>query len=156
LLLLPVGGKYYTHLNGANSTNALLLFEQMLKELGIPIDIAHTEAHVPSFMEKWVFYQVTRLEGEVKEEVMGEDKEEAAKLTNGTETPDKKEEISTEDKKEEKKEAKEEKKKSPSDKKEDKKNGGAKATKDNLESPKSAGLTKEKSNVEKKSAKKAK
>jgi len=158
LLLLPVGGKYYTHVNGANSTNALLLFEQMLKELGVPIDIAHTHAHVPSFMEKWVFYQVTRLEGEVKEEVMAagvEPEAEGTKLTNGTNgTEEKKEE--TAPAAEEKKEAKEEKKKTSADKKEDKKTtGGAKATKDSLESPK--GLKeKEKSNVEKKGAKKAK
>jgi len=159
LLLLPVGGKYYTHLNGANSTNAILLFEQMLKELGIPIDIAHTEAHVPSFMEKWVFYQVTRLEGDIKEEVLGVGEgAEVVPEINGAETPEKKDDTTEEkkeDKKDEKKETKDDKKKAQTDKKDEKKVGGAKTTKDTLESPK-GGLTKEKSNVDKKGAKKAK
>merc|ERR1712121_277642 len=68
LLLLPIGGKYYTHINGINSPSSIGLFEKMVEGLGVPVEIATTEAHVPSFMEKWVFYQLTRKEGEVKEE----------------------------------------------------------------------------------------
>merc|ERR1712203_1272230 len=68
LLLLPVGGKYYTHINGVNSPSSIALFGKMVEGLGVPVEIATTEAHVPSFMEKWVFYRLTRKEGEVKEE----------------------------------------------------------------------------------------
>merc|ERR1712037_340994 len=68
LLLLPIGGKYFTHINGINSPSSIALFEKMVEGLGVPVEIATTEAHVPSFMEKWVFYQLTRKEGEVKEE----------------------------------------------------------------------------------------
>merc|ERR1712037_266946 len=68
LLLLPIGGKYYTHINGINSPSSISLFEKMVEGLGVPVEIATPEAHVPSFMEKWVFYQLTRKEGEVKEE----------------------------------------------------------------------------------------
>lgn len=166
LLLLPVGGKYYTHINGVNSPQSIRLYGLMLQELGVPLEVATTEAHVPSFMEKWVFYQVTRLDGEVKEatgtegavvavngaaEAVAEKKEEPAAVAEEKKEEEKKEAV-----KEEKKEpAKEEKKKTPP--KEEKKVGGAKAAKEGLEAPKEKGLTKEKSNVDKKgAAKKAK
>jgi len=162
LLLLPVGGKYFTHINGANSRSSIQLFENMVKELGVPVEISTTEAHVPSFMEKWVFFQITRKEGEIKDEVDvdGEGTQAATEVNgevlekkNETTTEEKKEE-SKEDKKDDKKDPKDDKKKPPIDKKDEKK-GGAKSTKDSLESPKEKGLTKEKSNLDKK-AKKAK
>ena len=31
--------------------------------------MAQTQDHVPSFMEKWVWFQVTRIEGEITEEI---------------------------------------------------------------------------------------
>merc|ERR1712037_55515 len=84
LLLLPIGGKYFTHINGVNSPSSIALFGKMVEGLGVPVEIATTEAHVPSFMEKWVFYQLTRKEGEeelklngVKEEAAAEKKEDA-------------------------------------------------------------------------------
>jgi len=163
LLLLPVGGKYYTHINGINSPSSIALFGKMVEGLGVPVEIATTEAHVPSFMEKWVFYQLTRKEGEVKEEgceevkVNGvehsEKKDDAKQPEEAKEAPasdDKesdKSETAKDDKKEESKAAKEDKKKT--EKKEDKKTG-AKGSKEALESPKEKGLTKEKSNVDKK------
>jgi len=159
LLLLPVGGKYLTHINGVNSRTSIQLFETMVKELGVPVDIATTEAHVPSFMEKWVFIQITRLEGEIKEEVDVSAEQEHT-VVNGGDAPEtksepaaeeKKEEVK-EDKKEEKKETKDDKKKASTEKKEEKK-GGAKTTKESLESPKEKGLTKEKSNLDKKTKK---
>jgi len=167
LLLLPVGGKYYTHINGVNSPKAIALFGEMVKELGVPVEISTSEAHVPSFMEKWVFYQITRIEGEVKDAAGGEEvaevngvEPEAKKEDPKAEEPkesDKKEEEKSEPVKEEKKEIKDEKKKNPSEKKDEKKVGGAKTTKESLETPKEKGLTKEKSNVDKKGgAKKAK
>ena len=51
------GGKYYTHINGVNSPNAIMLYGEMLKELGVPVEIATTQAHVPSFMvgkQQWL------------------------------------------------------------------------------------------------------
>jgi len=130
-----------------------------VKELGVPVDIATTEAHVPSFMEKWVFIQITRLEGEIKEEVDVSAEQEHT-VVNGGDAPEtksepaaeeKKEEVK-EDKKDEKKEAKDDKKKASTEKKDEKK-GGAKSTKESLESPKEKGLTKEKSNLDKKTKK---
>ena len=139
--------------------------------------MAQTQDFVPSFMEKWVWFQVTRLEGEITEEindsiaeqetehqapevssetiVSGETKEEKfsgeEKKVNGEEKK-----VNGEEKKvngEEKKvngDAKKDgdkKERASPDKKDDKK-AGAKDLKDKLETPK--GLTKEKSNVDKK------
>ena len=139
--------------------------------------MAQTQDFVPSFMEKWVWFQVTRLEGEITEEindsiaeqetepqapevssetiVSGETKEEKVrgeeKKVNGEEKK-----VNGEEKKvngEEKKvngDAKKDgdkKERASPDKKDDKK-AGAKDLKDKLETPK--GLTKEKSNVDKK------
>ena len=50
ITFLFLGGKYYTHINGVNSPNAIMLYGEMLKELGVPVEIATTQAHVPSFM----------------------------------------------------------------------------------------------------------
>jgi len=43
-----------------NATNSLALFENLLNSLGIPLEFTTTKAFVPSFMETWVFYQVTK------------------------------------------------------------------------------------------------
>jgi len=174
LLLLPIGGKYLTHINGINSPNSIALFAKMVEGLGVPVEIATTEAHVPSFMEKWVFYQLTRKEGEVKEmdgaevKVNGveshekkkeeeEEKAEEAKEAASEEKEGDKSETGKEEKKEDKKEESKKEEKKKVEKKEEKKTGGAKGSKEALESPKEKGLTKEKSNVDKKGApKKAK
>merc|ERR1712037_1009580 len=161
LLLLPIGGKYFTHINGINSPSSIALFEKMVEGLGVPVEIATTEAHVPSFMEKWVFYQLTRKEGEVKEEggeelkVNGvkeeaatEKKEDAKQPEEAKEAPksEAKESEKSGPPKDEKKEeskaaSKEDKKKT--EKKEEKKTG-AKGSKEALESPtKEKSLTKE-------------
>ena len=139
--------------------------------------MAQTQDFVPSFMEKWVWFQVTRLEGEITEEINNsiaeqETEPQAPEVSSETivsgET--KEEKVSGEEKKvngeekkvngEEKKVSGEEKKvngdaKKDGDKKEraspdkkDDKKAGAKDLKDKLETPK--GLTKEKSNVDKK------
>ena len=39
----------------------------MVLSLGVPVKVDKTEDHVPSFMEKWVWFQVTRLEGDITE-----------------------------------------------------------------------------------------
>jgi len=65
LSLLPVGGKYMTHCNGKNSAEALDVFENEVKKIGYPLEIVRSEAYVPSFLETWVFFQLTRKEGVV-------------------------------------------------------------------------------------------
>merc|ERR1711963_1000593 len=166
LFLLPIGGKYLTHINGINSPNSIALFAKMVEGLGVPVEIATTEAHVPSFMEKWVFYQLTRKEGEVKEmdgaEANGveshekkkeeEEKAEEAKEAASEDKEGDKSETGKEEKKEDKKEESKKEEKKKLEKKEEKKTGGAKGSKEALESPKEKGLTKEKSNVDKKGA----
>jgi len=163
LLLLPVGGKYLTHCNGKSASSSLSMFEKMVPELGVPVDVASTEVYVPSFQEKWVFYQLTRKEGDIVEEVtaatkngeLANDAEKASDQTvNGTAEKDTKEETTKTDKskptdeKEEKKTAK-----ASEEKVDDSK--GAKTLKASLESPKdkSNGLKKEKSNLDKKAKK---
>jgi spermidine synthase len=159
LSLLPVGGKYYTHCNGVSAKSAVQYFEKMLNSIGVPIEIEQTQAHVPSFCEKWIFYQLTRKEGAITEDVNGDaavaedDKKVEAPVSNGTDKKETKEEEKTEPAKEEKKEEAKKEKASP-EKKDDKK-GGAKDLKDKLEVSKEKGLTKEKSTVDKK-VKKAK
>ena len=63
------GGKYFTHCIGVNVPHAIANFEEMIKSLGVPVEVDKTQDHVPSFMEKWVWFQVTRIEGEITEEV---------------------------------------------------------------------------------------
>ena len=173
------GGKYFTHCIGVNVPHAISNFEEMIKSLGVPVEVDKTQDHVPSFMEKWVWFQVTRIEGEITEEVNdsivdketepqkpevtsetivnGEAKDESKvngeeKKVNGEEKVEEKK-VNGDAKKEEKKvngdAKKEEKKDRASPDKKDEKKGGAKDLKDKLETPK--GLTKEKSNVDRKS-----
>ena len=132
--------------------------------------MAQTQDHVPSFMEKWVWFQVTRIEGEITEEINDsiaepEPEPQTPEVSSETivsgEVKEVKEEKEVKVSGEEKKVNGEEKKvngdaKKDGDKKEraspdkkDEKKAGAKDLKDKLETPK--GLTKEKSNVDKKS-----
>merc|ERR1712013_484958 len=165
LYLLPLGGKYYTHCNGVNSLHAVQYFENILRNIGVPIEIERTEAFVPSFCEKWVFFQLTRKEGDITEDVNGDavanEAEEKGKApeVNGKEAEksetieeEKKEETKKDTKKEETKKEEVKKEKPSPEKKEDKK-GGAKDLKDKLETGKEKGLTKEKSNLDKKGKK---
>jgi len=163
LSLLPLGGKYYTHCNGVNSLHAVQYFENLLSNIGVPIEIERTEAFVPSFCEKWVFFQLTRKEGDITEDVNGDavdnEVEEKVPVVNGNDAEksdpieeEKKEETKKETKKEDTKNKEVKKEKAAPEKKEDKK-GGAKDLKDKLETGKEKGLTKEKSNLDKKGKK---
>ena len=146
-----------------NSLHAVQYFENLLSNIGVPIEIERTEAFVPSFCEKWVFFQLTRKEGDIIEDVNGVDvaneSEEKAPVVNGNDAEkskpieeEKKEETKKETKKEEIKKEEVKKGKASPEKKEDKK-GGAKDLKDKLETSKEKGLTKEKSNLDKKGKK---
>ncbi|CAD7082079.1 unnamed protein product [Hermetia illucens] len=59
LKLLKPDGKYLTHANGATCPEALQMFEEQLKLLTPPVKFTKATAFVPSFMEHWVFYQVS-------------------------------------------------------------------------------------------------
>ena len=148
LIPLSLGGKYFTHCIGVNAKSAIANFEKMVLSLGVPVKVDKTEDHVPSFMEKWVWFQVTRLEGDITK-TNGE-----AEQTKETkdESKEKPKETEKEKEKETKKDKKEEKKDEKKEEKKEEKKAGAKDLKDQLEG-KEKGLTKEKSNVEKKTKK---
>jgi len=82
--ILPVGGKYMTHCNGKNSPEALDVFENEVKKIGYPLEIVRSEAYIPSFLETWVFFEMTRKEGVVNGVAGKEVKvEEEVPVTNG-------------------------------------------------------------------------
>jgi len=62
--ILNKGGVYMTHATGAASKDNLKTFETaVIGRLGRPVSFTTSESHVPSFMEKWVFYQIREVEG---------------------------------------------------------------------------------------------
>ncbi|CAL4173564.1 unnamed protein product, partial [Meganyctiphanes norvegica] len=62
-LLKPGTGKYMTHAIGVGCESALKMFEQNLSSLETPVTFTQTSAYVPSFMEKWCFYQTSKQAG---------------------------------------------------------------------------------------------
>lgn len=48
-----------THGNGKSCPESLLMYEEQLKKLRPVVKYEKSEAFVPSFMEDWVFYQVS-------------------------------------------------------------------------------------------------
>ncbi|XP_017070870.1 spermine synthase isoform X1 [Drosophila eugracilis] len=57
--VLKPDGKYLTHGNGSTCQVQLRLFEEQLELLRPKVKFTTTKAFVPSFMEEWLFYQVT-------------------------------------------------------------------------------------------------
>ncbi|KAL7732440.1 hypothetical protein ACLKA6_004406 [Drosophila palustris] len=57
--LLQPDGKFLTHGNGTSCLESLQLFEDQLRLLKPKVKFTTTKAFVPSFMEEWLFYQVT-------------------------------------------------------------------------------------------------
>lgn len=57
--ILKPNGKYLTHGNGANCPESLAMFEEQLLKLEPKVKFTKAKAFVPSFMEDWIFYQVT-------------------------------------------------------------------------------------------------
>ncbi|XP_070569097.1 spermine synthase-like [Ptychodera flava] len=55
-------GKYYTQGNGANSTQALAMYENQLSKLSCPVDFSKETVCVPSYHELWVFYKIWKKE----------------------------------------------------------------------------------------------
>ena len=59
--VLRPSGRFLTHGSGAASVRSLALFETYLQTLQDPsVQFTRCKAHVPSFMEEWIFYQVWR------------------------------------------------------------------------------------------------
>jgi len=48
-----------THGNGASCPESLEMYEEQLKKLKPVVKFTRDTAFVPSFMEDWIFYQVT-------------------------------------------------------------------------------------------------
>ncbi|KAH8369680.1 hypothetical protein KR093_000596 [Drosophila rubida] len=57
--LLKPDGKFLTHGNGTSCLESLQLFEDQLRLLKPKVKFTTSKAFVPSFMEEWLFYQVT-------------------------------------------------------------------------------------------------
>jgi spermine synthase len=60
-LVRPGTGKYMTHCNGKNASAAVDAFEKMLSSLP-QCEFQRREDFVPSFVETWIFYRVSRRE----------------------------------------------------------------------------------------------
>nr|XP_022899720.1 spermine synthase isoform X2 [Onthophagus taurus] len=57
--ILKPDGKFMTHGNGKSSIESLEMYESQLMKLNPPVIINKTTAFVPSFLEDWVFYQIS-------------------------------------------------------------------------------------------------
>jgi len=57
--VLKPDGKFMTHGNGASCPESLKMYEEQLNKLTKPVKYTKTSAFVPSFMEEWIFYQVS-------------------------------------------------------------------------------------------------
>lgn len=62
--VLKPNGKFMTHGNGVNCPTSLRMYEEQLAKLNPPVEFTTSKAFVPSFMEDWIFYQVTRKQSE--------------------------------------------------------------------------------------------
>ena len=64
-LLVPESGKYFTHFNGKSVSNMISKYEETLKDLRVDADLSlrpkfkQRECYVPSFLETWIFYQIS-------------------------------------------------------------------------------------------------
>ncbi|CAG4966687.1 unnamed protein product [Parnassius apollo] len=57
--ILKPTGKFMTHGNGATSPESLELYEQELMKLNPAVKYTKSKAFVPSFLEDWIFYQIS-------------------------------------------------------------------------------------------------
>lgn len=60
LSVLKPDGQFLTHGSGVSSVQSLADFESHLNNLEPPVEFKRCQAFVPSFMEDWVFYQVSK------------------------------------------------------------------------------------------------
>lgn len=59
LRVLRPGGKYMTHGNGVSCPDSLRAFESRIERLEPAVAFKRATAFVPSFLEDWVFYQLS-------------------------------------------------------------------------------------------------
>ncbi|XP_077297738.1 spermine synthase isoform X2 [Arctopsyche grandis] len=57
--VLKPSGKFMTHANGASCPEALKMYEQQLMKLDPPVEFVKSSAFIPSFLEDWIFYQIS-------------------------------------------------------------------------------------------------
>ncbi|XP_018567415.1 spermine synthase isoform X1 [Anoplophora glabripennis] len=57
--VLKSDGKFMTHLNGSSSPDAIEKYKSQLDKMQPPVKFTTSKAFVPSFMEDWVFCQVS-------------------------------------------------------------------------------------------------
>ncbi|CAG9767863.1 unnamed protein product [Ceutorhynchus assimilis] len=57
--ILKPSGKFMTHLTGGSSPEAIEAYLQYLKKMNPPVKFTQDRAFVPSFLEEWVFCQVS-------------------------------------------------------------------------------------------------
>ncbi|XP_063532626.1 spermine synthase isoform X2 [Cydia strobilella] len=57
--ILKPDGRFMTHGNGATSSESLELYEQELAKLTPAVSFSKSRAFVPSFLEDWIFYQIS-------------------------------------------------------------------------------------------------
>jgi spermine synthase len=57
--ILKPSGKFLTHGNGASCPESLKMYENVLSSLKPIVKYTKDTAFVPSFMEDWIFYQVS-------------------------------------------------------------------------------------------------
>uniref|UniRef100_A0A336MEA3 CSON000359 protein n=1 Tax=Culicoides sonorensis TaxID=179676 RepID=A0A336MEA3_CULSO len=57
--VLKKDGKFMTHGNGTSCPESLKMYEDQLNKLSSPVKFTKAHAFVPSFMEDWIFYQVS-------------------------------------------------------------------------------------------------
>lgn len=50
--------------NGVSSPLSLAMFEDQLRSLKVPVEFTTDKAFIPSFLEDWVFYQVSLKQGD--------------------------------------------------------------------------------------------
>ncbi|KAG1687668.1 Spermine synthase [Nymphon striatum] len=58
--LLKENGKYYNHATNFNVKASLEMYEKLLDSFNPKVTYRKYDAHVPSFMERWVFYEVRK------------------------------------------------------------------------------------------------
>ncbi|KAJ8967008.1 hypothetical protein NQ314_003125 [Rhamnusium bicolor] len=57
--VLKPDGKFMTHLNGSSSPESIDMYKSQLEKIEPPVKFTTSKAFVPSFMEVWVFCQVS-------------------------------------------------------------------------------------------------
>uniref|UniRef100_T1IY40 PABS domain-containing protein n=1 Tax=Strigamia maritima TaxID=126957 RepID=T1IY40_STRMM len=75
LQILAPNGKYLTHGTGLNSVHPQKMYEEELRQRSVPVRFNKFSAHIPSFLETWVFYEIWKGDiNDANDEFEGADK----------------------------------------------------------------------------------